>query len=69
MMAVKLPFPLFLLSCFLLHLCASTSVSNKTQVVSSAGNQSHDDGRCDPGWFNGPKEKVLQILCYVFAME
>lgn len=33
MMAVKLPFPLFLLSCFLLHLCASTSVSKEKIIV------------------------------------
>lgn len=60
LMAVKLLFPLFLLTCFLLHLCASTSVPNKTldsQIVSSSGNQSHDDGRCDPGWFSSPNGK------------
>ncbi|KAH0727759.1 hypothetical protein KY284_003624, partial [Solanum tuberosum] len=36
-------------------------VPNKTldsQIVSSSGNQSHDDaGRCDPGWFSSPNGK------------
>lgn len=59
-MAVKPLFPLLILSCFLLRLCASTSVSNKTldsQVAPSSENQSHDDGRCDPGWFSSPNGK------------
>ncbi|KAJ8567752.1 hypothetical protein K7X08_019960 [Anisodus acutangulus] len=62
---IHLLFPLLLLSCFLLQLCASTSVSNNTldaQVAPSSGNQSHDDGRCDPGWFSSPSGKK----CYKY---
>ncbi|KAK4368258.1 hypothetical protein RND71_012050 [Anisodus tanguticus] len=62
---MHLLFPLLLLSCFLLQLCASTSVSNNTldaHVAPSSGNQSHDDGRCDPGWFSSPSGKK----CYKY---
>lgn len=57
---MHLQLPLLLLSCFLLHLCASTSVSNKTldsQVAPSSEKQSHVDGRCDPGWLSSPSGK------------